>query len=110
LRSIALYAVAAALEIFGCFTFWLWLRMGRSPLWVLPGTLSLVLFSLALSQIESTFAGRAFAAYGGVYIVASLAWLWIVERKAPEWTDVVGSAICLIGAGVILFGSRSAGA
>jgi small multidrug resistance family-3 protein len=109
MRSLALYAVAAVLEIFGCFTFWLWLRMGRSPLWVVPGTISLILFGLALSRIESPFAGRAFAAYGGVYIVASLLWLRIVERKAPSWSDLVGCALCLIGAGIILFGPRGTG-
>ena len=110
MRSVALYSLAATLEIFGCFTFWLWLRLGRSPLWAVPGSVSLLLFGMVLAQIESPFAGRAFAAYGGVYIVASLLWLWIVERKVPDWSDIVGSAICLVGAGVILFGPRSAGA
>jgi small multidrug resistance family-3 protein len=46
----------------------------------------------------------------GVYIVASLLWLWIVERKAPSWSDIAGSAVCLIGAGIILFAPRGAGA
>ena len=110
MRSIVFYSLAAILEIFGCFTFWLWVRMGRSSLWVLPGSVSLLLFGLVLSQIESPFAGRAFAAYGGIYIVASLLWLWLVEHKAPDWSDVVGSAMCLLGAGIILFGPRSAGA
>ena len=110
MRSVGLYSLAALLEIFGCFTFWLWLRMGRSPLWVIPGSVSLFLFGLVLSQVESPFAGRAFAAYGGIYIVASLLWLWMVERKVPDWSDVVGSGLCLLGAGIILFGPRSAGA
>src|SRR5262249_15324811 len=110
MKAIALYGLAAVLEIFGCFTFWLWLRAGRSPLWILPGAVSLMLFGLALSQVATPFAGRAFAAYGGVSIVASLLWLWLVEHKTPDRGALVGAAICLPGAGIILFGPRSAGA
>ena len=51
-------------------------------------------------------AGRAFAAYGGVYIVASLAWMALVEKTTPDRWDLIGGAVCLIGAGVILFGPR----
>lgn len=52
--------------------------------------------------------GRAYAADGGVYIAASLIWLWSVERMRPDRWDVIGAAICLMGAGVTLFGSRTA--
>jgi small multidrug resistance family-3 protein len=110
MKVIALYGLAAGLEIFGCFTFWLWLRAGRSPMWILSGAISLLLFGLALSQVATPFAGRAFAAYGGVYIVASLLWLWVIEHKTPDWSDLVGAAVCLLGAGIILFGPRGAGA
>jgi small multidrug resistance family-3 protein len=81
--------------------------MGKSPLWVAPGVLALVLFALALTRIEAPNAGRAYAAYGGVYILASLLWLWIVEKVAPDRWDVVGAGIALVGAAVILFGPRS---
>lgn len=106
MKSLALYAVAAVLEIFGCYTFWLWLRLGRSAAWLLAGMVSLALFALVLTQIESEFAGRAFAAYGGIYITASLLWLLMVERRPPDVADLVGAALCLTGAAVILFGPR----
>ncbi|OYX83730.1 MAG: hypothetical protein B7Y84_17920, partial [Azorhizobium sp. 32-67-21] len=51
-------------------------------------------------------AGRAFAAYGGVYIVASLAWMWAVEGSRPDPWDGAGAALCLAGAAVILFAPR----
>ncbi len=51
---------------------------------------------------------RIGAAYGGVYIAASLAWLWMVEGREPDRWDVIGAGICLVGAGVILLGPRSA--
>ncbi len=100
--------IAAALaEIAGCFAFWTWLRLGKSVWWVFPGTASLVLFAWLLTLVPSDAAGRAFAAYGGVYIVASLAWLWAVEGTRPDRWDVAGAMLCLIGAAVILFGPRS---
>ncbi len=104
--SFILYSAAAIAEIGGCFAFWAWLRLGRSVYWVLPGLLSLTVFALLLTRIESMFAGRTFAAYGGVYIAASVIWLWVVEGQRPDRWDVLGSVICLVGAGIILFGSR----
>lgn len=106
--SFVFYALAAVAEIGGCFAFWAWLRLGKSPLWVVPGVAALILFAYLLTRIESDAAGRAYAAYGGVYIAASLLWLWMVEQKQPDRWDVTGAAICLVGAGVILFGPRTA--
>ena len=103
--SFILYSAAAIAEIGGCFAFWAWLRLGRSVYWVLPGVISLTVFALLLTRIESMFAGRTFAAYGGVYIAASVLWLWAVEGQRPDRWDVVGSVICLIGAGIISIGT-----
>lgn len=108
MASIAWYIVAAIGEIAGCFAFWAWLRLEKSPLWVLPGVASLIVFALALTRIDSDFAGRAYAAYGGVYIFASVLWLWWVEQQAPDRWDLFGSAIALIGAAIVLWGPRPA--
>lgn len=104
--SVLFYGLAALAEIAGCFSFWAWLRLGRSPLWLLPGVASLILFAVLLTRIESDFAGRAYAAYGGVYIAASLVWLWQVEGVQPDRWDLLGAAVCLAGAGIILWGPR----
>jgi small multidrug resistance family-3 protein len=104
LPTALLYAVAAIAEIAGCFAFWAWLRLGKSVWWTLPGLVSLVVFALLLTRIDSDAAGRAFAAYGGVYIAASLVWLWSVEGIRPDRWDFIGASICLTGAGLILFG------
>jgi len=101
------YAAAAAAEIAGCFAFWAWLRLGKSPLWLVPGVASLIAFAWLLTRADAAFAGRAFAAYGGVYIAASLLWLWAVEGRVPDRWDLAGAALCLFGAAVILFGPRS---
>ena len=59
LPSLAVYAGAAFVEIAGCFAFWGWLRLDRSPLWVLPGLVFLALFALLLTRVDLAFAGRA---------------------------------------------------
>lgn len=104
--AVLIYPAAAVAEIAGCFALWAWLRLGRSPLWVLPGAASLLLFAWLLTRVDTPEAGRAFAAYGGVYIAASLVWLWAVEGTRPDRWDLAGAAICLAGAAVILFGPR----
>lgn len=106
MHSIAAYAGAAIAEIAGCFAFWAWLRLGKSALWIVPGILSLIVFAWLLTRVESDFAGRAYAAYGGIYIAASLGWLWLVEGKMPDRWDMTGVAVCLVGAGIILFAPR----
>jgi len=106
--TVAIYAVAALAEIAGCFAVWAWMRLGAPVFWLLPGLVSLAAFAWLLTLAPSDFAGRAFAAYGGVYIAASLIWLWAVERQRPDPWDLTGAVVCLIGAGIILFAPRAA--
>ena len=104
--TLAAYIGAALAEIAGCFAFWAWLRLERSVLWLLPGVALLVFFAVVLTRIDAAFAGRAFAAYGGVYIAASLGWMWLVEGMRPDRWDALGAVLCVGGAAVILFGPR----
>ena len=102
--SFVWFAVAAVLEIGGCYMFWLWLRMGRSPLWVLPSVVALALFAMALTRVNAAYAGRAYAAYGGIYVLASLAWLMVSERVRPTASDLIGCGLCVAGTVVIMLG------
>jgi len=108
MQVLAIYLTAALAEIAGCFAFWAWYRLDKSPLWLVPGMASLALFAWVLSLSPADQAGRAYAAYGGVYITASLLWLWLAEGRRPDQWDVMGAAICLAGAAVILWGPRTA--
>lgn len=102
MTNIPVFVTAAFLEIAGCFAFWVWLRRGASPLIAVLGVASLTGFALVLTRADTLFAGRAYAAYGGIYIAASLLWLWIAEGQRPTVTDFVGAGIAVVGALVVV--------
>jgi small multidrug resistance family-3 protein len=105
-NSLAFFTLAAFFEIAGCFGFWLWLRSGHTVRSALAGIVCLIIFASALTRVESPFAGRAFAAYGGIYIAASLIWLRSVEHVHPDRWDVIGAGLCIAGTLVILLAPR----
>ncbi len=100
------FLFAAVCEIGGCYTFWLWFRLEKSALWLIPGVVSLMLFAFLLTRVETDYAGRAYAAYGGIYIISSLLWLSAIEGTRPQFSDIFGAALCLTGAAVILYGGK----
>ncbi len=104
--TLPLFAAAALCEIGGCFAFWSWWRLDRSAWWLVPGIVALCAFAWLLSLGETDTAGRAYAAYGGVYIAAAMLWGWLVEGMPPDRIDLTGVALCLCGCAVILFGPR----
>jgi small multidrug resistance family-3 protein len=106
MKSLLVFSAAAFAEIAGCFAFWAWWRLDKSILWLFPGMAALALFGWLLTQVDSVFAGRAYAAYGGVYIAASLLWLWLAEGMRPDRFDMVGAGFALVGAGIILAAPR----
>lgn len=106
--TLLIYAGAALAEIAGCFAFWAWLRLERSIWLVVPGVAALALFAWLLTLVPTDYAGRAFAAYGGIYIATSLVWLWAVEGRVPDRWDVIGGVLAIAAAAIIVFGPRGA--
>jgi small multidrug resistance family-3 protein len=106
LQTISAYIGAAIAEIAGCYAFWAWLKLDKSIWWLVPGLVLLALFAYLLTLIDSAAAGRVYASYGGVYITASLTWLWLIEGIRPDRWDLSGVIICLVGATVIIAGPR----
>ena len=70
------------------------------------GGASLAMFAFILARVNLDFAGRAYAVYGGIYIVSSLLWLHFVEKQAFTKWGLIGGAICLLGACAVLYGGR----
>ncbi|CDZ48076.1 YnfA family protein [Neorhizobium galegae] len=108
MKTYILYAIAALAEIAGCFAFWAWFRLEKPVWWLAPGVVSLIVFAWLLALVPSEAAGRTYAAYGAIYILASILWLWAIEARVPDRWDVLGVTVCLVGGAIILFGPRSA--
>lgn len=107
MKTFLLFAITALAEIVGCFAAYAVLRQGKHVSWLFPGALSLALFAWLLTLHPTEGAGRIYAAYGGVYIAASLLWLWCVEGQTPDHWDITGASLCLLGAGVIMLAPRA---
>ncbi|MBX9849853.1 MAG: YnfA family protein [Rhodocyclaceae bacterium] len=102
LKTFGLFALTAVAEIVGCYLPWLWLKKGGSAWLLLPAALSLAAFAWLLT-LHPQAAGRVYAAYGGVYIMVALAWLWAVDGLRPTQWDYVGAAVALCGMAIIMF-------
>lgn len=108
LRSIALFAVAAVVEIGGAWLIWQGVREHRGVMWMGLGVVALGLYGfVATLQPDANF-GRILAAYGGVFVAGSLAWGVLLDGFRPDRWDVAGAAICLVGVAVIMYAPRSA--
>jgi small multidrug resistance family-3 protein len=83
------------------------LTQGRPVWWLLPAAASLAAFAWLLT-LHPSAAGRTYAAYGGVYVVVALLWLWRVDGVVPTRWDLVGGAICLVGMAIIALQPRAA--
>lgn len=102
LSTIGLFFITALCEILGCYSIYAWLRLGKSWSLVFPAALFLGLFAWLLT-FHPSHAGRVYASYGGVYVFVSVLWLWIFEKQTPDQWDILGSALALIGMGIIAF-------
>ncbi|GAB4081454.1 YnfA family protein [Modestobacter muralis] len=107
IRSIALFVLAALLEIGGAWLVWQGLREHRGWLWVGVGMVSLALYGMvATLQPEAAF-GRVLAAYGGVFVVGSLLWAVVADGFRPDRWDLLGAAVCLAGVSLIMYAPRA---
>ena len=105
LRTISLFILAGLAEIGGAYLIWIWIRGGRTAVFGLLGMGSLFIY--AIIQTRQTFNfGRAFAGYGGIFIVLATLWGWQVDGRVPDRWDWIGAAICLVGVAVILWAPR----
>jgi small multidrug resistance family-3 protein len=73
MKAFLLYLVTALAEILGCYAVFLWLRHDKTAWWAVVAAAGLGLFAWLLTLHPMAEAGRVYAAYGGVYIAASLA-------------------------------------
>lgn len=106
LRSLALFLLAAVAEIGGAWLVWQGVREHRGLAWVGAGILALGGYGFVATWQPDPHFGRVLAAYGGVFIVGSLAWGMALDGLKPDRYDVLGAAICLLGVAVIMYAPR----
>ena len=105
-KSIALFVVAAVAEIGGAYLVWTAVKDDRGLLVGALGVLALGLYGVVAALQPDDEFGRVLAAYGGVFIVGSLAWGMAFDDFRPDRFDLIGAAICLVGVAVIMYWPR----
>lgn len=108
LRSIALFVVAAVAEIGGAWLVWQGVREQRGWIWIGAGVMALGAYGFVATLQPDAHFGRILAAYGGVFVVGSLAWGMTFDGFRPDRYDVAGALVCLVGVAVIMYAPRSA--
>ena len=107
MKAIVLFVLAGLAEIGGGYLVWLSIREGKPVVWGIAGGLILALYGvIAALQAFPSF-GRVYAAYGGVFIMMSIVWGWLVDKRAPDRYDWIGALVCIIGAAIILWVPRN---
>jgi small multidrug resistance family-3 protein len=106
IQSLFLFLIAGLCEIGGGYLFWLWLRESKSFWLGVIGVFVLAIYAV-LPTLQPVSFGRAYAAYGGVFIVLSILWGWAIDRVAPDRYDLLGGWIALLGVLVIMYAPRS---
>jgi small multidrug resistance family-3 protein len=106
LRSVALFIAAAAAEIAGVFLVWRGLREHGGVAPVVVGVFALASYGMLASLQPDRHFGRVLAAYGGVFVAGSLVWAALFDAFKPDRFDLLGSAVCLAGAGLIIWAPR----
>ena len=105
-RIAALFIITALAEIIGCYLPWLVLKQSKTAWLLLPAAISLIVFAWLLT-LHPAAAGRVYAAYGGIYVVVAVGWLWLIDGIRPDRWDLLGCTLALLGMAVIMLAPRT---
>ncbi len=101
----ALFFVAAIMEIGGGYLVWLWIREKKSIALAFLGAIILFIYGI-IPTFQPAHFGRVYAAYGGIFIISSVIWGRIVDKKKPDRYEIIGSIVVVIGAVIIFYAPR----
>ena len=105
LYSLFFFFIAGLCEIGGGYLVWLWLREDMS--WILGAIGGFVLFLYGIvPTLQPSYFHRIYAAYGGVFIAMALVWGLLFERVIPDFYDILGAVIAIIGVVIIFYVPR----
>jgi small multidrug resistance family-3 protein len=106
LKTFGLFLLTAVAEIVGCYLPYLVVKQGKTVWLLIPAAVALAIFAWLLT-LHPTASGRVYAAYGGVYVMAAIFWLWGVDGIRPTTWDIVGALVAVTGMAIIMMGARS---
>lgn len=105
-KSLFYFVLSGLCEIGGGYLVWQWIREGRSGWLALSGAVLLTIYGFVATLQPATF-GRAYAAYGGGFIILSVIWGWRIDNVIPDRLDWIGAAIVLVGVLVMMYAPRA---
>lgn len=105
LITLFFFFLAGLFEIGGGYLVWLWLREGMS--WIIEalGGFILVLYGVLPTFQPSPF-HRIYAAYGGIFILSSIVWGMVVDKRRPDRYEIIGYFVAFFGAIIIFYAPR----
>jgi small multidrug resistance family-3 protein len=103
--SLGLFFLAAILEIGGGYLIWQWIREHRTIICGISGGIILFIYGIIPTFQPSHF-GRVYAAYGGIFIISSIIWGFLIERKKPDRYEIIGSVVSVSGALIVFYSPR----
>ncbi len=105
-RAMLLFGLAGLAEIGGGWLVWQWLRLDRPWPIGLLGALVLFGYGVVMSLQQEASFGRVYAAYGGIFIAAALAWGMLFDGFRPDRWDIIGALVAMAGGMIMMFGPR----
>ncbi len=100
-----LFFVAAMMEIGGGYLVWLWIREKKTIALALLGGIILFVYGI-IPTLQPAHFGRVYAAYGGIFVLSSILWGMIVDKKRPDRYEIIGSLVAVFGAIIIFYAPR----
>ena len=105
LITLFFFLLAGLCEIGGGYLVWLWLREDMS--WIMGAIGGFILFLYGIvPTFQLSYFHRIYAAYGGIFIISSIIWGIIVDKKKPDRFEIIGSLVAVSGAIIIFYTPR----
>ena len=105
ITSVGLFLLAALAEIGGGYLVWLWIRQKKKIIFGIVGGIILFTYGIIPTLQPSNF-GRIYASYGGFFIISSILWGMMVDKKRPDKFEIIGSIVAVLGAAIIFYAPR----
>lgn len=110
--SLTLFVVAGFAEVGGGYLVW-WSIRGSTKNntqkvgLAIVGSLILVAYGFIPCLQPTDNFGRIYAVYGGFFILLSLGFGWVFDGNRPDFGDILGTSITMVGVCLMIFWRRA---